>query len=86
MICTHIDVGGTPVIVCTRGRRHRCACGATASLQCDWKVGKTRAGKVKTCDRHLCAGCGKEVAPEKHLCPEHQVAFTAWKASRVVPA
>lgn len=78
MACHHVKLPGSPgVIVCTRGRRRRCQCGATASLQCDWKV-----GEGKTCDAHICPGCAREVGPDKHLCPTHQVSYIRWKARR----
>lgn len=65
-------------IVCTRARLHKCAaCDQVAQYQCDWKLG---AGK--TCDRHLCDRHALEVAPDKHLCPEHQRAYDRWLADR----
>jgi hypothetical protein len=87
MKCEFIDVGGQRVIVCGRGRPstpsrpmgaeapfgESCACRAPASLLCDWKL-----DGGKTCDAPICAAHAKEVAPEKHLCPEHQVAYAAW--------
>lgn len=77
MPCDHI--GGA--IVCTRGRRHRCStCLKPSTFQCDWKVGKTGAGKPKTCDRHICAAHAQQVGTDKHLCPDHQAAFRQWKA------
>lgn len=85
MPCTYVKVGGSVAIVCgsRRARRHYCACGATSGFQCDWKVGRTATGEVKTCDRHLCGAHALEVAPDKHLCHEHQQAHEAWKAARV---
>lgn len=54
-----------------------CQCGEAASLQCDWKLGrKTR------CDAAICAKHGKEVGPNKHLCPEHQAAYENWLRQR----
>lgn len=59
--------GGGVALVRTSGRRYRCcACTLVASLQCDWKVSKT-----KTCDRYICPEHAQEVAPNKHFCPEH---------------
>lgn len=79
MSCEHVKVGNTVAIVCSRGqRRHKCQwCALAATLQCDWKVA---AGK--TCDKHLCAAHGSQVAPDKHLCPEHQVAYRNWMARK----
>jgi hypothetical protein len=69
----HLPGGGT-AIVCSRGRRQRCACGKPATLLCDWKVKGKRSG---TCDKPLCASCSHSPAPEKDLCPEHAA---DWKA------
>lgn len=80
MSCDHVKIGGATTIVCSRGRKPpRCAwCTHTPSaFQCDWKT-----AKGKTCDKHICATHALEVAPEKHLCPEHQKAYAAWKARR----
>lgn len=79
MACDHITVGGIGMIVCGRPRgrpraRKCCSCKSTSQFQCDWKV-----GKAKTCDKYLCRTHAKEVAPEKHLCPEHQKAYDQWK-------
>ena len=75
--------GGGAAIVCGRGRRKYrcCACTLAGGLQCDWKVSPT-----KTCDRFICPDHAKEVAPEKHLCPEHQEAYKAWLAQREAKA
>ena len=63
-------------IVCGRRvRKPRCACGAIAHLQCDWKLA---AGK--TCDAWICDACAQEVGPNKHLCPEHQRTYKEWLA------
>ena len=82
-------------IVCGRRvQRRRCACGAIAGLQCDWKIPPPRgrppltkgvvrsAGGFRTCDAWICDDCAQEVGPNKHLCPEHQVAYIEWKARR----
>lgn len=75
--------GGGVAIVCSRGRRTpRCRwCERTpGTFQCDWKM-----GRGKTCDKHICAAHAKEVAPNKHLCPEHQKAYEKWLADRRPP-
>ena len=79
MVCTPIKLEGgmTAIVCCGRGRKRRCACERPATLLCDWKV-----GKGKTCDRPICTGCAKEVAHDKHLCREHQVAYRDWIAAR----
>ena len=70
--------GGARAIVCSRGRRYKCfACHAGAGYQCDWKIGGGRR-----CDRFICPTHALEVAPGKHLCPEHDQAYAAWKARR----
>lgn len=78
MACDNLKLpGGGVAIVCTRGgRRMRCfACHLTGGFQCDWKV----AGE-NTCSRFICPDHAKEVAPGKHLCPEHQEAYKVWLA------
>jgi hypothetical protein len=68
MPCTPFTLpGGASGILCTRRPRIRCACGGTASLQCD-ALSTRRSG---TCDRHLCSRCAPEVGPDRHLCPTH---------------
>lgn len=86
MPCHHMPVDGMNVIVCTRGRRYYCAsCRAPSTFQCDWKIGKKGNGKPKTCDRHICKSHAQEVAPDKHLCPDHQRAYRGWLAARAEP-
>ena len=70
--------GGGLAIVCTSRRhgrtRYLCRwCPHTGELQCDWKV-----ASGKTCDKYICAAHAFQVGPEKHLCPEHQVAYQLW--------
>lgn len=80
MKCDRVQIpGGGVAIVCSRGRRQkRChQCGQSAKLLCDWKI-----AKGKTCDMQICATHAQEVAPEKHLCPEHQKAYKEWQAQR----
>ena len=67
MPCTPFQFAGGRGILCTRTARPRCACGTSATLQCDAPSGR-RSG---TCDRHLCAACATEVGPDRHLCPGH---------------
>lgn len=76
-MCEHINIGGHGVILCGGPKPKFCACGRREEFQCDWKV--IRGRKAGTCDRSLCALHAKEVAPNKHLCPEHQRAYEAWK-------
>lgn len=85
MTCQAVKLPGIlgTAIVCTRGRspgkRHRCvACHLSGSLQCDWKVGKS-----KTCDAYICPDHALEVAPNKHVCPAHREEYEAWKARQI---
>lgn len=48
-----------------------CAC--MADFQCDWKI-----DSYHTCDKHICKAHALPVGNEKHLCPEHQIAYNAW--------
>lgn len=80
------DPGGFVHINFGRGKRARnaprpcgalrgdgTACGWVSGFQCDWKFPGGR-----TCDRHLCTHHAREVALDKHLCPEHELAALAW--------
>lgn len=77
MRCSRLDLGGGEVaIICgPRPRRSRCsACGQLSeTLLCDWKLHGVKAGK--TCDAKVCRSCGREVGPDKHLCPPHARAW-----------
>jgi hypothetical protein len=69
--------GGIRAIVCGgRRRQHRCACGARAPRQCDWKI------EGGTCSRYICVACSTKPEPGKDLCREHATAWDAWKAQR----
>lgn len=85
MACDNVKLpGGGVSIVCSRGRgrAQRCfACHLAGGFQCDWKVSAT-----KTCDRFICPDHAKEVAPNKHLCPEHQQAYLKWQERQVARA
>jgi hypothetical protein len=73
MACQIVKADGITAIVCApRPRPRRCGCRAPATLLCDWKVGK------RTCDKPICTACAEEVAPDKHLCPEHQAGYREW--------
>jgi hypothetical protein len=75
MPCTVTTLpNGARAIVCTSGRRKRCACGRPATKECDWKVPGKKSG---TCDRPICAACTHVPAPDKDLCPQHAA---EWKA------
>jgi hypothetical protein len=52
-----------------------CAC--MAELQCAWKL-----PRGATCSKWLCKAHALEVAPGKHLCPDHQKAYAEWMAKR----
>lgn len=67
---------GTTAIICgMRGSKKFCSCGRVADLLCDWKVKTKKSG---TCDRPICRDHALEVAPDKHLCQEHQRAWADW--------
>lgn len=79
MSCETVKFPGGAAIVCSR-RPPRCAWCSPAkpsAFLCDWKVAKGR-----TCDKAICSAHAKEVAKDKHLCPEHQKAYEAWLARR----
>jgi hypothetical protein len=77
MICQTISLpDGSRAIVCGPGSRQRCTCGRRASLLCDWKVKGKKSG---TCDRPICDRCALSPAEGKDLCPEHAVAYEAWR-------
>ncbi len=84
MHCTRVQVDGITAIVCSSKplqTNHGCSlrmpstklCPGAGEFQCDWKLSKGK--RPKRCDRYLCKSHAKEVAPEKHLCPEHQFAY-----------
>ncbi|WP_138984465.1 hypothetical protein [Sphingobium yanoikuyae] len=74
---------GGAAIICSNGRRKRCACGRPAPFLCDWKVPARRSG---TCDAPICDRCAISPATEKHLCPAHARAFQAWKIAHPTQA
>ena len=76
-MCEHIKFpDGTVGIICgTRKARH-CACGRAGEFECDWKVKDKRSG---TCDAPICSHHALQVGPDKHLCPQHQKTWEAWK-------
>jgi hypothetical protein len=85
MPCDHVNLGGSGVIVCSRGRKpKRCGwCAAEGTLLCDWKVGRRKgSGEPRTCDKPICQAHAQEVAHDKHLCPEHQEAYRQWQAKQ----
>lgn len=69
--CRYFPVPGGVAIVCgPRPRRHACAdCGKPASLQCDYPLRGTKAGK--TCSRHVCSTCAVHVGDETDFCQVH---------------
>lgn len=80
MGCVRMDLpGGGTAIVCGVRSRSCSSCGRTADFLCDWKVEGNKSG---TCDRAICSVHAKQVAPEKHLCPEHQRAHADWQRRR----
>ncbi len=62
-------------IVCSRGNKSCCNCGAPAPLLCDGVVGgEYQLGLVKmrsrTCDAPICRKCATHVGIDRDLCPE----------------
>jgi hypothetical protein len=78
MVCTSVTLpGGQRAIVCgPRGPVRKCACGARAQLQCDWKV------DGGTCDAWIYEACTTMPAAGKDICPTHKPALQAWLAAR----
>lgn len=65
---------GTVAHIRTSGRqRRKCFyCGVMHEYLCDYPVGKTKNGKLKTCDRPLCSSCTqKGVSENVDFCREH---------------
>jgi hypothetical protein len=83
MTCEFVQLpGGGTAIICTAGRRKRCACGRLATLACDWKAPRKKSG---TCDAPICDRCTTSPAPDKDLCAKHATALEEWKARRDLP-
>ena len=71
-----LEGGGFAFVCGGRYPRRRCACGARATLQCDWKVPGKRSG---TCDAYVCRSCATSPAAGKDLCKRHTAAFAHWQ-------
>ena len=82
MDCARVRMpGGGVAIVCGHGlnarRARRCRhCACEAPFLCDWKI--EALGTVNTCNAPICAAHALQVGPDRHLCPAHQVTYTAW--------
>jgi hypothetical protein len=75
--------GGNAALICgLRTFRKFCACGRQAVALCDWRIPNKKSG---TCDAPICAQHSKQVAPGKHLCPEHQLQYDNWKRRHPAP-
>lgn len=74
--------GGVAMICGVRSSRKFCKCGREAVALCDWKIRKKKSG---TCDEPICDLHAKRVGRGKHLCPEHQLRYAAWKARNPDP-
>jgi hypothetical protein len=71
MGCEHKIIGGTHVIVCSRGRKRapKCEfCDAVSTKQCDYPLDKQH-----TCDAYICDRCSKPFGPNVDTCPRHPV-------------
>lgn len=62
---------------CMARRDDKTICQQISLYACDWKLGAGGA-----CDNPLCDDHANQVAPDKHLCPDHQVAYAEWKARK----
>jgi hypothetical protein len=83
-VCERIQLpGGGTAMICASGTHSaHCRCGRSAVALCDWKVPGNHSG---TCDAPLCADHAKAVARNKHLCPEHDRAWSAWQNRHPAP-
>lgn len=79
MPCYRVNVGGTTALVRMSKRQKRCACGAVATRECDYKVPGKRSG---TCDKGICDGCTFSPADNKDICQKHAPAVRAWMQRR----
>jgi len=69
--------GGVMIVCGLRSAAKKCVhCWRTGQFLCDWKVRGWGSG---TCDRAMCSTHAREVAPGKHLCGEHQLAWDDWQ-------
>ena len=81
-LACHINIGRRKAPpACREKRDDGTVCGWISSFQCDWKMGGGR-----TCDRNLCEQHAQEVAPNKHLCPEHQKEYEKWQSQHTTPS
>jgi hypothetical protein len=83
-VCEHVKfANGDSAIICgLRSFRKFCACGRSADFLCDWKIPAKKSG---TCDKPICSHHAQQVAPGKHLCPEHQARYDEWKRRHPSP-
>jgi hypothetical protein len=66
--------GATGMICTGRGKKPRPCykCGRNSLHLCDFPMGKTKAGKTKTCDKPMCAyHTNKGVSPDIDFCDVH---------------
>jgi hypothetical protein len=74
MPCVKIKIGNSTGILCGRGRRPKPCfyCGKRSEFLCDFPVGKTKKGKLKTCDIPLCSRLTlKGISPDVDFCKTH---------------
>lgn len=65
---------------CAASRDDGTPCAVMSDFLCDWKIGPRM-----TCDQPLCESHALQVAPDRHLCPAHQVEYQQWRRERVRP-
>lgn len=69
MPCSHVTIGGTQAIICSRNRIQRCVtCGRPAPVLCDYPVTNHKSG---TCDRPCCREHAVSVGPDRDYCLAH---------------
>lgn len=65
---------------CAARRDDGTPCAMMSGFLCDWKIGPRM-----TCDQPLCESHAQQVAPDRHLCPAHQIEYQQWRRERTRP-
>ena len=82
MNCSYVRLpGGGAAFVCgarPSGRTLLCRrCQRPAPFLCDWRI-EILGQHAGSCSAAICQDHALEVGPDKHLCPEHQVAYVLY--------
>lgn len=64
---------------CHAPRERGVICAWVSSFLCDWKL---ETGQ--TCDMPLCETHAFNIAPDKHLCPQHVEMYRAWLREQAI--